>query len=45
MRNLISYAPQDPQIFNETVLYNLCYSNSETDPEKIQSVSKKTEHT
>lgn len=29
IRDLISYAPQDPHIFNNTVVYNLCYGLKE----------------
>lgn len=38
-RDLISYAPQDPHIFNNTVFYNLCYSCKTTpDPEVIYQI-------
>lgn len=35
MRELISYVPQDPHIFNNTVLYNLAYSQRDIDVEEI----------
>lgn len=35
MRELISYVPQDPHIFNNTVLYNLAYSQQDIDVEEI----------
>lgn len=35
MRELISYVPQDPHIFNNTVLYNLTYSNQSIDAEEV----------
>jgi len=41
MRNLLSYVPQDPYIFNNTVLYNLGYTQKELDPQKIYSYCEK----
>lgn len=38
MRDLISYVPQDPQIFNNTVLYNISYSNPNILPEEIYKI-------
>lgn len=35
LRNLISYVPQDPHIFNNTVIYNLGYSQKERDEQAI----------
>lgn len=35
LRNLISYVPQEPHIFNSTVLYNLGYSKDEPFDEQL----------
>lgn len=35
LRNLIAYAPQDPHILNNTVLYNLGYSQKNIDERQI----------
>ncbi|ELA40921.1 uncharacterized protein VICG_02061 [Vittaforma corneae ATCC 50505] len=35
LRELIAYVPQDPHIFNNTVLYNLGYSQKNIDEKKI----------
>lgn len=35
LRKLIAYVPQDPHIFNNTVLYNLGYSQKDIDERKI----------
>ena len=41
IRKLISYAPQDPHIFNNTVMYNLAYSQKNLDEQKIFSMCEK----
>lgn len=35
LRKLISYTPQDPHIFNNTVMYNLAYSQNPKDEQKV----------
>lgn len=40
MRDLISYVPQDPHIFNETILYNLGYSQDKDNEEEIYRLCK-----
>ncbi len=40
IRDLISYVPQDPYLFNNTVLYNLGYSQKKIDEEEIYRLCK-----
>lgn len=41
LRSLFAYVPQDPHIFNNTVLYNLGYAQKGIDPQKIYSECEK----
>ncbi len=40
IRDLIAYVPQDPYIFNNTVMYNLCYAQETYDEEEIYEICK-----